>query len=342
MSDLVVAEATPADAGDIVDVIHRAFGARPALDPPSTALGESVASVSRVISMWGALVCRVDGRPAGAVLFGPAGAAADRGALRLRRVSALPELQSRGVASAMVGVAEEVAARRGLDDVVLEARSELPATLEFWYRRGYREIGGSGNRLTYGKALGATVETDSPEATRAVGRRIGRLVRRSDVLVLSGHLGAGKTTLVQGIAEGMDVRGAVTSPTFVLFRVHPARADGPALVHADAYRLGTAAELDDLDLDRYLTDAVVVVEWGDDIARGLSDDRLHGRLDREPDPVQTPVDAERDVVADVGRRRLTVTPVGAGWVGRGLRSQLVGRPAGDSAGLPQTTPVQPD
>jgi tRNA threonylcarbamoyladenosine biosynthesis protein TsaE len=328
VSDLVVAEATPADAADIVDVIHRAFDARPLLHPPSTALDESVASVARVIEGSGALLCRVDGRPAGAVLFGPAEGAPDSDALRLRRVSALPELQSRGVASAMVGVAEEIAARRGLDDVVLEARAELPATLEFWYRRGYREIVRSGSRLTYGKALPASAVSESVDATREIGRRIGRLARRSDVLLLSGQLGAGKTTLVQGIAGGLDARGPITSPTFVLARVHPARGDGPGLVHVDAYRLASAAELDDLELDTYLDDAVVVVEWGDEIARGLSDDRLHIRIDREPDPVRTDTrDGDPASLPDRERRRLTMTPVGRGWVGRGLRSFLMGDPA---------------
>jgi tRNA threonylcarbamoyladenosine biosynthesis protein TsaE len=323
VSDLVVAEATPAEAADIVDVIHRAFGARPRLHPPSTALDESVASVARVIDGPGALLCRVDGRPAGAVLFGTVDGAPDANALRLRRVSALPELQARGVASAMVGVAEEIAARRGLDDVVLEARAELPATLEFWYRRGYREIGRSGRRLTYGKALPASVASASADATREIGRLIGRLVRRSDLLLLSGQLGAGKTTLVQGIADGLDVRGPVTSPTFVLARIHPTGGDGPALVHVDAYRLATAAELDDLELDAYLDEAVVVVEWGDEIARALSDDRLHIRIDREPDPVRA-VTGESDSSSrpDRDRRRLAVTPVGRGWVGRRVRSSL--------------------
>lgn len=327
MSDLVVAEATPADAADIVEVIRRAFGARPPLHPPSTALDESVASVARVIEGPGALLCRVDGRPAGAVLFGTADGAPAADALRLRRVSALPEVQSRGVASAMVGVAEEIAARRGLDDVVLEARAELPATLEFWFRRGYREIARSGSRLTYGKALSASAASESADATREIGRRIGQLARRSDVLLLSGQLGAGKTTLVQGIAGGLDVRGPITSPTFVLARIHPARGDGAGLVHVDAYRLGTAAELYDLELDTYLDDAVVVVEWGDEIARGLSDDRLHVRIDREPDPVRTDTRDDAPVpAADRERRRLTMTPVGRGWVGRRLRSSLTDDP----------------
>ena len=74
-------------------------------------------------------------------------------------------------------------------------------------------------------------------------------------MVLTGDLGAGKTTLTQGIAEGLGVRGPVTSPTFVIARVHPSLVGGPALVHVDAYRLGGLAELDDLDLDASLEDS---------------------------------------------------------------------------------------
>jgi len=94
-------------------------------------------------------------------------------------------------------------------------------------------------------------------------------------VILTGPLGAGKTTLVQGIGEGLAVRGPVTSPTFVIARVHrPLAGSGPSLVHADAYRLGSAAELDDLDLDADVASAVTVVEWGEGLAEGLAEDRL--------------------------------------------------------------------
>ncbi len=76
------------------------------------------------------------------------------------------------------------------------------------------------------------------EATQGFGRRLGRVLRAGDLLVLTGDLGAGKTTLTQGIAEGLGVRGPITSPTFVIARVHPSLVGGPALVHVDAYRLG--------------------------------------------------------------------------------------------------------
>ena len=93
-------------------------------------------------------------------------------------------------------------------------------------------------------------------------------------MIASGDLGAGKTTLTQGIGRGLDSEGAVISPTFVLSRIHPSRSRRPALVHVDAYRLGSAEELDDLDLDATAGDAVTVVEWGAGLAEGLADHRL--------------------------------------------------------------------
>ena len=107
--------------------------------------------------------------------------------------------------------------------------------------------------------------------TRAWGARLGSLLRAGDLLVLTGGLGAGKTTLTQGIADGLGVRGPVTSPTFVIARVHPSLTGGPNLVHADAYRLSGLAELDDLDLDASLDAAVTIVEWGHGVAEHLSD-----------------------------------------------------------------------
>ena len=110
--------------------------------------------------------------------------------------------------------------------------------------------------------------------TQDFGRRLGALLRGGDVLVLTGDLGAGKTTLTQGIAEGLGVRGPITSPTFVIARVHPSLVGGPWLVHVDAYRLGSAVELDDLDLDADLDASVTIVEWGAGLAEQLSESRL--------------------------------------------------------------------
>jgi tRNA threonylcarbamoyladenosine biosynthesis protein TsaE len=119
----------------------------------------------------------------------------------------------------------------------------------------------------------AVATADSPEQMRELGKRLAALLRAGDLLILTGPLGAGKTTLTQGIGAGLGVRGQVTSPTFVIARVHRGLA-GPGLVHADAYRLGSVAELDDLDLDADTDSSVTVVEWGEGLAEGLAEDRL--------------------------------------------------------------------
>lgn len=120
------------------------------------------------------------------------------------------------------------------------------------------------------------------DATMDLGRRLAALLRAGDLLVLTGGLGAGKTTLTRGLGEGLGVRGPVTSPTFVIARVHPSLVQGPELVHVDAYRLGGSAELDDLDLDTDLETAVTVVEWGAGLAEGLAQDRLEVSLTADP------------------------------------------------------------
>jgi tRNA threonylcarbamoyladenosine biosynthesis protein TsaE len=135
-----------------------------------------------------------------------------------------------------------------------------------------------------------TATLPTAQDTIALGTRLGEQLRAGDVVVLSGPLGAGKTVLAKGIAEAMDVTGPVTSPTFVLARVHPARRSGaPAMVHVDVYRLldhsatDLLGELDSLDLDTDLDDAVVVVEWGEGLVERLSDRHLDIRLERGTD-----------------------------------------------------------
>ncbi|MBB4913936.1 tRNA (adenosine(37)-N6)-threonylcarbamoyltransferase complex ATPase subunit type 1 TsaE [Streptosporangium saharense] len=141
------------------------------------------------------------------------------------------------------------------------------------------------------------------EEMRELGVELAGLLRAGDLAVLSGPLGAGKTTLVQGIAEGLKVRGPITSPTFVIARVHPSLAGGPALVHADAYRLGGDLEVDDLDLDASLEDSVTVVEWGEGLVEGLTEDRLE-------------IHIQRAEAAGVGEERtVRLNGVGARWEG---------------------------
>ncbi|KUI45135.1 tRNA threonylcarbamoyladenosine biosynthesis protein TsaE [Mycobacterium sp. IS-1590] len=141
-----------------------------------------------------------------------------------------------------------------------------------------------------GDRSSGTAELPTADDTVALGAELGRQLHAGDVVVLSGPLGAGKTVLAKGIAQAMDVEGPVISPTFVLARVHRARRTGaPAMIHVDMYRLldhpsvDLLAELDSLDLDTDLDDAVVVVEWGEGLAERLSDSHLDVRLERARD-----------------------------------------------------------
>ncbi|MBP3977599.1 tRNA (adenosine(37)-N6)-threonylcarbamoyltransferase complex ATPase subunit type 1 TsaE [Microbacterium sp. BLY] len=133
-----------------------------------------------------------------------------------------------------------------------------------------------------------------------LGLRIGEQLEPGDLLILTGPLGAGKTTFTRGLAEGLGVRGPVQSPTFVIARTHPSLVGRAPLVHVDAYRLGSAAELDDLDLD--LDRSVVVVEWGRGMAEDLADawwdieiERPVGAGDDDLDPAELDADAPRSV-----------------------------------------------
>ncbi len=144
-----------------------------------------------------------------------------------------------------------------------------------------------------------TVVVPTAEDMRELGLRLAGLLQPGDLLVLTGGLGAGKTTLTQGIGEGLKVRGPITSPTFVIARVHPSLAGGPPLVHVDAYRLGGFAELDDLDLDASVDESVTVVEWGEGLAEGLAEDRLEMIISRGDGPGE--------------ERRVRIVGVGDRW-----------------------------
>jgi tRNA threonylcarbamoyladenosine biosynthesis protein TsaE len=348
MSDLSLREAGPHDAATVTSVIHRAFGARRALDPPSTATLETVDSVRAVLAATGGALVERHGAAVGAMLFDES----RPGQLGLRRVSVDPFMQSHGVASAMVGVAEDVAESRGLDGVWVTARLEMPENIVFWERRGYWRQALEGPLVELGKTLWLARDLPTSEAARDFGGRLATLLGPGDLVVLGGDLGAGKTTLTQGIGAGLGVRGDVTSPTFVISRVHPSLDGGPALVHVDAYRLGSAAELDDLDLDASLESAVTVVEWGSGVAEGLADDRLEVRLDRVKgdgssagsaalaaagprsngpggEPIWDPAPA---FARDSETRVVRVRPFGRRWLGVRLRSTLLALPGRTAGG----------
>ena len=141
---------------------------------------------------------------------------------------------------------------------------------------------------------------DTPDAMAELGALVARQLRAVDLVLLIGVLGAGKTTFTRGLGEALGVRGTVTSPTFVLARTHP--ADPAPLVHVDAYRLGSAMELDDLDID--YAGSIVVVEWGKGLTDGLTDDWLELDIDRPHGG---------DPEAEVEPRMVTITGHGPRW-----------------------------
>jgi tRNA threonylcarbamoyladenosine biosynthesis protein TsaE len=307
-----VHEVGPDRAAEVLAVIHAGFGAREVLDPPSTATLETDESIAKALAEHGGLLAFSELGPVGALVFEPAD-----DLLGLRRVAVHPDAQARGVARAMVRRAERVARARGFEGVRLHARAELPRTVRFWQRLGYRETEREGTMIMLAKELPVEVETTSPEQARSLGQRLATILRAGDLIILSGDLGAGKTTFTQGIGAGLGVRGAVTSPAFVISRVHPSVSGGPALVHVDAYRLGGIEELDDLDLDTSLEEAVTVVEWGEGVAEGLAEDHLDVRISRAVGD-----DAPEGADEDADPRTLLFRPVGARWIGSGLRRAL--------------------
>src|SRR5947209_8848773 len=131
------------------------------------------------------------------------------------------------------------------------------------------------------------VRLSTVDDTRAFGRTLGSVLRAGDLVLLTGPLGAGKTALAQGIAAGLGVPGEVTSPTFVIARVH--RGGRLPFVHVDAYRLGSALEVDDLDLDASVEDSVTVVEWGGGLVEQLADAYLEVAIERYDDESRTAV-----------------------------------------------------
>ncbi|MEU3187278.1 tRNA (adenosine(37)-N6)-threonylcarbamoyltransferase complex ATPase subunit type 1 TsaE [Streptomyces sp. NPDC006923] len=170
---------------------------------------------------------------------------------------------------------------------------------------------------------GPMITVDSPERMRELGRALAALLRPGDLVMLSGELGAGKTTLTRGLGEGLGVRGAVTSPTFVIARVHPSLVGGPALVHVDAYRLGGGLdEMEDLDLDVSLPDSVVVVEWGDGKVEELSEDRLRVVIHRAVGAPAAGPAADPAVYTEHGRRTVSLTGLGSRWAGVDLGSLI--------------------
>lgn len=154
------------------------------------------------------------------------------------------------------------------------------------------------------------VELADAAAMRDFGRALAAVLRAGDLVLLSGALGAGKTTLTQGIGAGLGVRGQVASPTFIIARVHPSLVGGPALVHVDAYRLGSLDQVEALDLDASLEESVTVVEWGEGLVETLAPDRLEVHIQRPRGGLAADLDD-----AAGGTRTVRVRAVGERWAG---------------------------
>lgn len=158
------------------------------------------------------------------------------------------------------------------------------------------------------------VEVTSRDETQALGEALGRRLTAGDLLMLRGGLGAGKTTFAQGIGRGMQVRGQVSSPTFIVARVHPSLVGGPDLIHADAYRINGLDDLETLDLDSTIDECVTIVEWGEGKTEAMSDTRLEVDVTR---PVGGVAQHDGDIVdleqMDDGHRRISFHPHGERW-----------------------------
>jgi tRNA threonylcarbamoyladenosine biosynthesis protein TsaE len=278
--------------GEVQQLTVRAFAGQEVLTPPSGALSESAETVSADFAESGGLLLRDgSGRLLGACRVRRLG-----NAWVIRRCAVDPSYRRQGIGRQLLAEAHAWAADEGAVRTHVGVRDALTGSRAFWESNGYTVLATHGGFWTE-LARPLAVHLVGPEQTHALGRRLAADLRAGDLVVLSGPLGAGKTALTQGIGAALGVRGAVTSPTFVIARLHP----GPLpLVHVDAYRLrdaGGRLELDDLDLDASLPDSVTVVEWGEGLAEGLTESRLDVRLDAP--------------TADA--RIAVVTPVGARW-----------------------------
>ncbi len=294
-SDVTVRIADPDDADQLLRVIRAAFSARPPVDPPAEALADDVADIERALTEGYGVVVEREGRMIAGLLVDVAD-----GTATLRRVSVLPEASGQGVARSLVESALTVAADLGASRAALFAREEFPQLVQWWRDHGFDVVAPAPYGFHMGRDLPVVIDVPTADDMQALGRQLAGLLRKGDVIVASGDLGAGKTTLTQGIGAGLDVEGPVISPTFVLSRVHAARGDGPNLVHVDAYRLGGSLELADIDLDASLADSVTLIEWGHGLAEWLADDRLE-------------IDIVRGVDSD--QRTVYLTGFGPRWSG---------------------------
>lgn len=278
-TELTLRLAVPEDSQALLGVVREAFSARAPVDPPAAALAEDEDTIRAALAEGFGVLAEIDGRPVAGLLVRLNGDLAT-----LRRVSVLPSASGAGVARTMVEAAALAAVDAGATRVELLARREFPDLVAWWQKLGFQILRPAELGFVLGRPLPVALDIPTAEAMQRLGRRLATMLRAGDVIVANGDLGAGKTTLTQGIGEGLGIEGPVISPTFVISRVHPNAGDGPVLVHVDAYRLGSPSELNDIDLDATLADAVTLVEWGRGVAEWLSADRLEIDIVRSDDP----------------------------------------------------------
>ena len=286
--------AEPSDAEALHSVIREAFAARPPVDPPAAALSDTVESVRDAIEAGYGILLERDGAPIAGLLV-----AVDGDTAKLCRVSVVPGAAGSGVGFQMVSATLTALADLGFRQVEAAARHEFPHNIAWWERAGFEQCRPTENGVVLARALPVAVQVPDADAMRRLGRQLAQVLRAGDVIVATGELGAGKTTLTQGIGEGLDVDGPVISPTFVLSRIHPSRGSGPGLVHVDAYRLSSADELADIDLQSTLATSVTLVEWGAGLAEWLSDEPLAIDIQRSDDPAE---DQRTVYLAGIGQR----------------------------------------
>jgi tRNA threonylcarbamoyladenosine biosynthesis protein TsaE len=287
-----------ADAAVVHAITQQAFAELAGANPPSAVLAESERDVVADLAASPGLVVELDGVPVAALRTAPEPYAPTR-LRRVRRVSVAPAGRGHALASVLLQGAAEDAAAAGFTALRAAVRTALRHNHAIYDRLGWAVVEGDEDWLSYGLPLPRAVP--DADAMRALGRELAEQLRPGDLIVLSGPLGAGKTVVAQGIGAGLGVAERITSPTFVLAREHVG-ATLP-LVHVDAYRLGSLAELDDLDLDTALPNAVTVVEWGAGLVEPLADGHLLVEIERSDDP--------GDEV-----RRVTLRAVGKAWAGR--------------------------
>jgi tRNA threonylcarbamoyladenosine biosynthesis protein TsaE len=260
------------------------------------------------------VVAESDGKPVGFLRF-----ADDAGRSVVHTILLAPGGDHRGIERELLDGAAQLATDLGSPDLRVKSWAGHPVDRaqlrENLLHHGFRA---DGDDLV--RDLPIRVEAPTAEAMRSFGAGLARLLRAGDLVLTSGDLGAGKTTLTQGIGAGLGVQGPVISPTFVLVRRHAGTDGRPGLVHVDAYRLGSLAELVDLDLDETMDESVTVVEWGAGIAEELEGSYLGIDIRRSGDPSDD-------------TRILYIEPVGPRWQGvdLGVLRDAVGRTDSETA-----------